>query len=129
MNPPNELIFLIDRAKEIAGSDYKLARLLGITGQKLSDLRHGRKNAQPEDYALFASVAGLDPVAEMTRAMLRKHEGTKKGDLLMRALGKSSLAIGAAIASAGAHASAIFSTPAHDLAAWMLTALSTMYIM
>lgn len=125
-----ELNLLMDKAKSIAGSDYALAKTLGITSQKMSDLRHGRKVAQPEDWALFAAVAGVDPVSEMTRAMLRKHEGSKKGELLMKALGKASLATGAAVASAGAHASAIFGAmPGFDTVGAALASLATMYIL
>lgn len=120
MQDLSELVALMDRAKDAAGSDYKVAQALGITTQKISDMRHGRKTATPEDCALLAAVAGVDPVEEMTRAMLRKHEGSKKGELLLKALGKASLATGAAIASAGAHASVI-SGVVHRL-------LDTMYI-
>jgi len=58
----------------------------------------------------MAHVAGLDPLAELARATVRKFEGDKKGDLLMRALGKASLATGAVLATAGANAQAIYST-------------------
>lgn len=128
MDSHAELNVLIDKAASQAGSYYKLARLLGLTDQKLSDIRAGRRNAQPEDFALFAAVAGVDPVAEMTRAMLRKHEGSKKGELLMKALGKASLATGVAVASVGAHASAIFGAiPGTDSIGMVLTSLVTMY--
>lgn len=103
-----QLNLLIDKASAIAGSDSKLAATLGIQKQWLSNMRHGRKTATPEDRALLAMVAGLDPIAELARAMVQKHEGTKKGDLLMRALGKSSRATGAALVSVGAGALAIY---------------------
>lgn len=109
-----ELNLLIDRAQLVAGSYYKLAKLVGLPEQRISDFRHGRRNASPEDCALFAAVAGLDPTQEMARAVLRKHAGTKKGDLLLKALGKPLLATGAAVASAGVHASAIFSMAPPD---------------
>lgn len=105
-----EINTLIDKAAERAGSDYKLAAMLGMQRQAISNMRHGRKTATPEDQALFASVAGLDAMEVLARAMVWKHEGTPKGDKLMRALGKGLLATGAAVASAGASAAAIFSS-------------------
>lgn len=110
MDRLNELNLLIDRAAKIAGSDRKLALLLGEPPQRVSNWRHGHAVAQPEDWALLAHVAGLDPVAELARATVAKHEAKRKGDLLMKALGKASLATGVALAGVGANAQAIFST-------------------
>lgn len=128
MQELQELNLLIDKASAIAGSDYALAKMLGVSRQAVSNWRHGHKGCPLEERALLASVAGLDPLAELARAMVTKHEGTKKGDLLMRALGKSLLATGAAVASVGAHASAISSMlPAFDTLGTVLASLATMY--
>ncbi|WP_343590346.1 YdaS family helix-turn-helix protein [Paracidovorax wautersii] len=126
-----DLNTLIDKAADHAGSDYKLAQQLDVSRQTISNWRHGRKTATPADRALMAAVAGLDPVAELARATVQQHEGRKKGDQLMRALGKALLVTGAGIGSAGASAAAIFSSiPTHTRAAeWVLSALYTMYIM
>lgn len=105
----DELNLLIDRAAKIAGSDRKLALMLGEPPQRVSNWRHGHAVAQPEDWALLAHVAGLDPVAELARATVAKHEAKRKGDLLMKALGKASLATGAALAGVGANAQEIYS--------------------
>lgn len=110
MNRAEELNLLIDKAAKIAGSDRKLALLLGEPPQRVSNWRHGHAVAQPEDWALLAHVAGLDPVSELARAIVAKHESKRKGDLLMKALGKASLATGAVLGSAGAMAHQIFST-------------------
>lgn len=104
------LNMLIDKAKEISGSDYKLAKMTGHTPQQISDWRHGRKPCPPEDQALIAGVAGLNPEQVALRALVEKHEGTAKGDRLMKVLGKALLATGGVIASAGASATAISST-------------------
>lgn len=103
------LNLLIDQAKAISGSDYKLAKMTGHTPQQISDWRHGRKPCPPEDQALIAGVAGLNPEQVAIRALVEKHEGTAKGDRLMKVLGKALLATGGAIASAGASAAAISS--------------------
>lgn len=104
------LNMLIDKAKEISGSDYKLAKMTGHTPQQISDWRHGRKPCPPEDQALIAGVAGLNPEQVALRALVEKHEGTAKGDRLMKVLGKALLATGGVIASAGANAMVISST-------------------
>lgn len=104
-----ELNLLMEKARNVAGSYYKLAKLLDMPEQRLSDFRHGRRNATPEDCALFAAIAGVDPIQEMARAVLRKHDGSKKGELLRKALGKPLLATGAVLASAGAHAGLLVS--------------------
>lgn len=93
---------LIDKAKSIVGSDAAVARALGVVPQRIANWRNGNASCSPEDQALLAAVAGLDPVAELARATVRKHEGSKKGDLLMRALGKASRLTGAVAGSVGA---------------------------
>jgi|SRR5450830_1586367 len=124
------LIFLIDKAVSIAGSQAKLARMLDMPGQHITNWLSGQRTCTPEDRARLAGMCGLDANQELIRSIIEKHEGTKKGDDLRHFLGKSLLAIGAAVASSGASAAAIFSTtqglPALDA---LLMLLSTMYIM
>jgi transcriptional regulator with XRE-family HTH domain len=130
MSEKSDLEVLIDRASALAGSDGKLAAALGVSRQVVSDWRHGRRTATPEDQALLAAHADLDPILELARATVRKHEGTAKGDLLMKALGKALPAIGAGLASAGAHAQGIGSmipVPSHALE-WAVAGIYTMYI-
>lgn len=124
-----ELNQLIDRAKQAAGTDRQLAKMLNTTSSRISDWRHGRKTCQPDDQAVLASIAGMNAMEMLARATVLQHEGTAKGDLLMRALGKSLLVTGGVLGSAGANAAAIFSsipTPSH-MAEWMLLGLNTMY--
>ncbi len=125
----DQLNELIDRASSIAGSDYKLAQALKIPRGHVSQWRHGKRTATPEDQAQLAGLAGLDAQAWLVRATLQKHEGTEKGDRLMKVLGKALLATGATVASAGASAAAIFGSTAHNALTEVLTAYSTMYIM
>lgn len=79
---------------------------------------------------LLAGVAGLDATPILARAIVEKHEGTAKGDRLMKVLGKALLATGGAIGSAGASASAIFLSPTlpGHAAEWAVAGLYTMYI-
>jgi hypothetical protein len=104
MKPDENLIFLMDRANAIAGSDYKLAKLIGCSTQQVSDWRNGRATCSPERMALLAGVAGFDPAQTALRALVKKHEGTDLGDRLMRVLGKALLATGVGLGSAGASA-------------------------
>lgn len=116
MKIPAYLITLIDKASENAGSDYKLAKLLAVNRQNVSNWRHGHKACPVADQALMASIAGLDVNAWMARAVVNQYEGTAKGDALFKVLGKALLATGAAIGSGGASAHQIFSIAINSIA-------------
>ena len=88
---------LLDAAKAKTGSDYRTAKLLGLTSQAISDWRHGQKNAQPEDHALVAAVAGLDAEEALVRAVLEKHANKPKGERLLSALGNALRRTGEAV--------------------------------
>ena len=94
-----ELNSLIDRAAAIAGSDYRLAKHLGVPRGHVSQWRHAKRTATPADQALMAHIAGLDPVQVLARATVEAYEGKPKGDALMKALGNVLLATGAAVGS------------------------------
>lgn len=121
-----EIVSLCDAAKQRLGSDYKVSKALDIPQTILSDWRHGRRNPQPEDIGLLADLAGMDGATWVLRAVVEKHEGTAKGDRLMKAVGKAFLAIGAGTVSAGANAQAI-SGWTGETAGLMLALLYTMY--
>ena len=104
----NQIPDLIARASKVAGNDSALARSMGVPPSMVSMWKLGTKTCPPEDQASMAAIAGLDPVQVLVRAHLERHEGTAKGDRLMKVLGKSLLATGAAIGSAGASAHQIF---------------------
>lgn len=110
MQDQTELLKLIDEASERAGSDGKLAAMLGVPRQHVSHWRHEHRPCNPENMALMAHIAGLNAIETLARATVKQYEGTAKGDLLMRALGKVLLATSAAIGSAGANAQAIYSS-------------------
>jgi DNA-binding transcriptional regulator YdaS (Cro superfamily) len=112
-----QLNLLIDKASSIAGSQYKLGQLLGISHSTMSQYKSGRP-CPPEDVARIAAVAGYEPVDWLVRATLEKHAGTKKGEQLAKVLGKALLVTGAASGS--------FSAAASTLTTYFL---NTMYIM
>ena len=115
MQDDDDLNKLINAASARAGSDGKLALMLGVPRQHVSNWRHGHRTCTPENMALLAHIAGLDAIETLARATVRQYEGTAKGDLLMRALGKALLATGAVIGSAGASAQVIFSSTRNNV--------------
>jgi len=94
-----QILELITRASAAAGSDYKLAQVLGVPRQNLSAWKSGKKPCPPEEQAALAGIAGLDPVQALIRAHLERHEGTAKGEKLFTLLGKRMHQTGAAIVS------------------------------
>ncbi|ATA55168.1 hypothetical protein CKY39_19595 [Variovorax boronicumulans] len=60
------LVFSIDAAAEIAGSQNKLAEMLGIKGPNLSEMRNGKRACPIGMRARIATIAGHDT----TRAIL-----------------------------------------------------------
>lgn len=69
---------LIERAAAIAGSEYKVAKALGIPPQQVCDWKAGRRTCGPEDRALLADVAGVDPMPEIAEALLERVAGKPK---------------------------------------------------
>lgn len=108
---PDYLSQLIEQAAAHAGSEYKLAKLIGVPQQNLSAWKHGRKSCPVADQVLMADIAGLKPEEWAARALIAQHQGTEKGDKLYKALSKLVGATGAALVSFGASAHPIFS---HD---------------
>lgn len=110
MSKPDYLDQLIDKASAKAGSDYALAKMLGVSRSAVSDWRHSRKTCPVGDVALMADLAGLEAEKWVARALVAQYEGTPKGDKLYRVLGKALAATGAVLVSSGASATVIFST-------------------
>lgn len=110
MPKPDYLNQLIDQASAAAGNDRKLTKALGVGPASVYQWRNGLKSCPVADQVLMAELAGLKGEEWAARAIVAQYEGTAKGDMLYRALRKSLPAIGAAIASSGAHAHAIYST-------------------
>lgn len=73
---------LIERAALQAGSEYKVAKAMGTTPQRLSDWKTGRATCTAEDRVLLADIAGVDPFEEIAAAMLERWKGKPKGERL-----------------------------------------------
>ena len=87
MSTVSTIVTLLDAAKTVTGSDYATAKAIGTTTQIVSNWRHGRRTAQPEDLALIAGLAGLDAEEVLVRAIIEKHANTSKGERLLNVLG------------------------------------------
>lgn len=62
-------ITLLDLAKEKTGSDRKTSIEIGLTGQKVSDVRSGRRQLPPAATVKLARLAGQDPFSSITLAL------------------------------------------------------------
>lgn len=77
---------LIAKAAEKLGSEYKVAKAMEITPQRLSNWKNERDTCSPEDRALLADIAGVDPFPEIAQALIERCAGKPKGDVLRRVL-------------------------------------------
>lgn len=95
---------LIDLAKKRGITQQQIADELGVRNTVVSEWNTGLRKCKPADIAAIAYLAGVDATQMLARATAEEFEGTKKGQLLARALGKTLLATGAALASVSAQA-------------------------
>lgn len=79
---------LIEQAGVIAGSEYKLARELGVAPRTVTDWKAGRRPCTATDRAVMADTAGLDPFEVIADAMLEKMGGKPKEQRLREILMK-----------------------------------------
>jgi ribosome-binding protein aMBF1 (putative translation factor) len=73
---------LIEQASAIAGSQSKLARMLDTDANVVTAWKTGRRTCSPEDRALLADIAGVDPIEEIAEALLERCEGKPKAERL-----------------------------------------------
>lgn len=83
------LAALIGKAAELAGSEAKLARAMGIPQSHVTNWKAGTRTCTPEDRARLAGFAREDALQELVRATLEKTAGTLRGEQLRQILGKS----------------------------------------
>ncbi len=92
MEDRGRLIFLIEKAASIVGSEYKLAKQLEIPQQNLSNWKSGAKTCPPAVRAVLAGLTGEDAGQELIRATLEREQGTRRGELLGELLGQRAAA-------------------------------------
>lgn len=104
-----QLLDLIKAASAVAGSDAKLAKLLGVAPPHVSGWRAGNRACGVEYRALMAHIAGLDVDAVIHESLLQKHANTPLGEKLLSALGNA--VHGVAVTIFGFVSAACFVTP------------------
>lgn len=92
----SELTNLIEKAGKLCGSEYKLAKAMGLPQQVLSSWKSGARTCTPADRARLAGFAREDAVQELVRATIDSAKGLKR-EQLMKVLGKLSHQTGAAL--------------------------------
>jgi DNA-binding transcriptional regulator YdaS (Cro superfamily) len=115
MSTDEQLISLIEKAGAIAGSEYKLAKLLGVPQTVLTDWKAGRRTCTPGDRARVAGFAQESALQELVRSTINSAKGLKR-EQLEQLLGKQLRAIGGGLHSVLAVSlSAIFGTTLFDV--------------
>jgi transcriptional regulator with XRE-family HTH domain len=66
------------KAKKCVDSDYKLAQVLDISKQKISDLRSGKEKPGPYECAKIAEVLGRDPLSVIAQVEAESARTEKK---------------------------------------------------
>lgn len=94
MSQDQSLINLIEKAGNAVGSEYKLAKAMGIPQAHISNWKSGLRNCTPADRARLAGFAQEDAVQELVRATINSAKGLKH-EQLMAVLGRSLRATGA----------------------------------
>lgn len=104
----SSLNLLIAKAGKIVGSEYALAKQLGVTHQRITAWKSGDQTCTPADRARIADFAREDAVQELVRATIASATGTKR-EQLQRAMGKRLQATGEAARSTGVHVISLIS--------------------
>lgn len=89
----SQLNFLIEKSAAIAGSEYKLAQMLGMQPQTISAWKSGRRPCSATDRAALAGVAGMNAAEEAIEGLLEgidleSPKGQRAAEALKAALKK-----------------------------------------
>jgi len=84
----SNLTVLIEKAAANVGSEYKLAKMMGLPQTVISDWKAERRSCTPPDRARLAGFAREDAIQELVRATLETTAGTLRGEQLSKVLGK-----------------------------------------
>jgi DNA-binding transcriptional regulator YdaS (Cro superfamily) len=98
MSTDARLVFLIDKAVSVVGSEYKVAKLLKMSQANLSAAKAGRRRCTIHHRALLASIAGEDVQRELNEATIEQAPEPVR-EALRQVLGKASRATGGALHS------------------------------
>ena len=73
---------LIEKAALIVGSEYRIAKDMGVPQGHIYEWKVGKRTCSAEDRALLAEMAGVDPILEIAQAMEERWAGKPKGERL-----------------------------------------------
>lgn len=83
----SQLNVLIEKAAAIAGSEYKLAKMLHMHQPTICEWKTGKRRCSPADRAAIAAIAGEDAAAETIEAVIETiNLETEKGQKAKAAL-------------------------------------------
>lgn len=99
-----------DRANGGTGTDYAIAKILGVTPQRVSDIRRGRHSLSRTLAVPAADFLGVDPAAIVTIAIAERETDARLRAALLR------LARTALPATAAALAAIVVGMLAHPIA-------------
>jgi predicted transcriptional regulator len=95
----SNIAHLIEKAGQNVGSEYKLAKLLGVSTSTVSDWKCSRVPCSPGDRARLAGFAGEDAVQELVRGTIDSAKGQVRKEQLEKLLGKWLHQTGGAVVS------------------------------
>jgi DNA-binding transcriptional regulator YdaS (Cro superfamily) len=87
MSNLEQITQLIEKAGKHVGSEYKLAKALGVPQQHLTGWKAGTRTCAPPDRARLAGFAREDAIQELVRATIDGAKGLKR-EQLVKVLGK-----------------------------------------
>lgn len=79
---------LVEKAGKTIGSEYKLAKMLGVPQSLVSAWKSGDKPCSPADRVRLAGVANEDAIQELVRATIDSAKGELRRQQLRELLGK-----------------------------------------
>lgn len=77
---------LIEEAAEATGSNAKLAKLLAVPYQHVTNWKNESRTCMPDDMARIAHIGGGNGVETLIESTIERHAGTIRGEQLRAAL-------------------------------------------
>ena len=77
---------LIEQAAAASGGNTRLAKLLGVPYQHVTNWKNASRTCMPDDQARIAHIGGNDGIRTLIESTIERHAGTVRGDQLRQAL-------------------------------------------
>jgi len=88
MQRGNKIKQLIENAAALAGGEGKLAKVLGVPAQHVTNWKNSDRTCMPEDQTRIAHLGGNNALETLIESTIERNAGTLRGDQLKQALGK-----------------------------------------